>query len=76
MGKDTLYIVGPGTTTRPIMQNLGLPYTLLGVDVIYNKKLIALDVAEKQLLEIVKEQRCKLIITPIGGQGCLLGRGD
>ena len=76
MEKDTLYIVGPGTTTRPIMQNLGLPYTLLGVDVIYNKKLIALDVAEKQLLEIVKEQQCKLIITPIGGQGYLLGRGN
>jgi predicted polyphosphate/ATP-dependent NAD kinase len=76
MKKDTIYIVGPGTTTRPIMQNLNLPNTLLGVDVIWNKQLIALDVAEKQLLEITAAKECKLVITPIGGQGYLFGRGN
>ncbi len=76
MEKDIIYIVGPGTTTRPIMQNLNLPNTLLGVDVICNKQLIALDVAEKQLLEITSNQECRLIVTPIGGQGYLFGRGN
>lgn len=76
MKKDIIYIVGPGTTTRPIMQNLNLPNTLLGVDVLCNKQIMALDVAEKQLLEITSAQECKLIITPIGGQGYLFGRGN
>ena len=76
MKKDTFYIIGPGTTTRPIMENLGLPYTLLGVDVVMNKKLILSDVAEKQLLKITKENDSKLVITPIGGQGYLFGRGN
>ena len=76
MENDSYYIVGPGTTTREIMQNLGLPCTLLGVDVIYKKELVTLDVSEKQLLEIVGEHRCKVIVTPIGGQGYLFGRGN
>lgn len=70
------YIIGPGTTTRPIMENLGLPYTLLGVDIILNKNLLISDAAEKQLLEISKGNDCKLVITPIGGQGYLFGRGN
>lgn len=76
MEKDTYYIIGPGTTTRPIMENMQLPYTLLGVDVVLNHKLIISDVAEKQLLDIVKSNKCKLVITPIGGQGYLFGRGN
>lgn len=70
------YIIGPGTTTRPIMDNLNLPNTLLGVDVILNKKLFMNDAAEKQLLEIINEKNCRIVITPIGGQGYLFGRGN
>ena len=70
------YIVGPSTTTRPIMKNLDLPYTLLGVDVVLNKEIYALDVTEKQLIDITENNKCKLIITPIGGQGYLFGRGN
>jgi predicted polyphosphate/ATP-dependent NAD kinase len=44
MDADTLYVIGPGTTTRSIMERLGLPNTLLGVDVIFDRKLIARDV--------------------------------
>lgn len=70
------YIIGPGTTTRPIMENLKLPFTLLGVDVLLNRELFALDVAEKQLMDITSKNKCKLVITPIGGQGYLFGRGN
>lgn len=76
MEEGVYYIIGPGTTTRPIMENLGLSYTLLGVDIVLNKKLMHLDVSEKMLLDIVKNNRCKLVITPIGGQGYLFGRGN
>lgn len=76
MEDGVYYIIGPGTTTRPIMENLKLPYTLLGVDVILNKRVIALDAAEKQLMDITSNNTCKLVITPIGGQGYLFGRGN
>ncbi len=76
MKKDCFYIIGPGTTTRSIMEKLELDYTLLGVDLIYNKKLIAKDLNEKKLIKHITENKAKLIITPIGGQGFLFGRGN
>lgn len=71
-----LYIIGPGTTTRAITSRLGLPKTLIGVDVVLNRKLLAADVAERQLLELLEGRRAKIVITPIGGQGYLFGRGN
>lgn len=76
MEKDILYIIGPGSTTRPIMENLNLPFTLLGVDLVYNKKIVSLDAAEKELLKYSSTKPCKMVITPIGGQGYLFGRGN
>jgi len=73
---DWYYIVGPGSTTRAIMQELKLPYTLLGVDLVYNGELIGKDLSESELLQKIKNRPTKLIITPIGGQGYILGRGN
>ncbi|MFC1783458.1 ATP-NAD kinase family protein [Planctomycetota bacterium] len=73
---DCYYIIGPGTTTRAIMEQLNLSYTLLGIDLIYNRKLVGKDLSEAQLLKKIKDQPTKLIITPIGGQGYILGRGN
>lgn len=70
------YIIGPGTTPKPILQKLGLDYSLLGVDVVYKKELIGKDLNEKQLLDTIKGNPARLIITPIGGQGYLFGRGN
>ena len=76
MVNDWMYIIGPGTTLRAITSRLGLTKTLIGVDVVLNRKMLAADVNEKQLLELLKEQRAKIVITPIGGQGYLFGRGN
>jgi len=76
MDRSTCYIIGPGSTTAAIMAHLGLDNTLLGVDVIQDKQLIAQDVSEQQLVELVNKDHCKIIITPIGGQGHILGRGN
>ena len=77
MEKDTLYIVGPGTTTKAIADMLKINKTLLGVDVVLNGKLIAKDVDESKLLELLgKFDKAKIIVTPIGSQGFIFGRGN
>jgi predicted polyphosphate/ATP-dependent NAD kinase len=76
MDVDTVYIVGPGTTTRAILTELGIEKTLLGVDVIHREKLLASDVNEAQLLELLDGRTARIVVTPIGGQGYLFGRGN
>lgn len=77
MQDDVLYIIGPGTTTRVIMDRLHLANTLLGVDVLLNKKLLVNDVTEEQLYNLVdKHQHSIIIVTVIGGQGHIFGRGN
>ncbi len=77
MQEDVLYICGPGTTTQTIFQLLDFNKTLLGVDVIFNLGFLAKDVSEKSLLELLDiYPKRKIIVTPIGGQGFLFGRGN
>ncbi len=76
MEEDVAYIIGPGSTIGPIMDKLDLSNTLLGVDVVKNGKLLASDVNEKQLLELIEGERAKIIVTVIGGQGYIFGRGN
>jgi predicted polyphosphate/ATP-dependent NAD kinase len=74
--EDCLYIIGPGTTTRAVTSEFGLEKTLIGVDVVLNRELLAADVNESQLLALLEGRRAKIIVTPIGGQGCIFGRGN
>ena len=76
MAPDWLYIIGPGSTTRLIAERLGLKKTLLGVDVILNKVLLAADVGEAELLKLIESRPAKIVVTLIGGQGYIFGRGN
>lgn len=76
MEKDYLYIIGSGTTPRAIMQQLGLKNTLLGIDAVQNGELVGMDLNERQLLDLIHNKRAKIIVTPIGGQGYIFGRGN
>lgn len=76
MQDDYTYLVGPGTTTRPIFEELGLEKTLLGVDVVHKGRLVASDVNESQILELIRRKKAKIIVTVIGGQGFVFGRGN
>ncbi len=76
MEENTIYIVGSGTSTRPIMEKLGLPNTLLGIDLVKDKQLIDSDVNEKEILQHIEGEKAKIIVTVIGGQGYIFGRGN
>jgi predicted polyphosphate/ATP-dependent NAD kinase len=76
MAPDVVYVVGPGTTTRTIGDLLDEKKTLLGVDLFYNKKIIVKDANEKRILEEIKGKPTKILVTPIGGQGFIFGRGN
>jgi predicted polyphosphate/ATP-dependent NAD kinase len=70
------YIIGPGTTTRTIMEKLNLDYSLLGIDIVFRKRLMGKDLNEKEILKLIRGKPSMLVLTPIGGQGYLLGRGN
>jgi len=76
MCPDTLYLLGPGTTTRAIAEELGISKTLLGVDLLLGSNLLLADANEQQLLGFLEGSQARIIITPIGGQGYLFGRGN
>lgn len=76
MVDDEIYILGAGTTTKAIADLLNLPKTLLGVDVIEKGKVVAKDANEAEILEAIKGRRAKIIVSPIGRQGYIFGRGN
>jgi predicted polyphosphate/ATP-dependent NAD kinase len=76
MDSDTFFLIGPGSTTRSIMELLGLENTLLGVDITKNRKLVANDVTEEEIIKTVKGRKTKIVVTIIGGQGVVFGRGN
>lgn len=77
MAPDCLYLVGPGTTPSGFMQELGLDNTLLGVDAVYNSELLASDINEQQILGLLQQYpNARIVVTAIGGQGHILGRGN
>jgi predicted polyphosphate/ATP-dependent NAD kinase len=79
MEDDVLYLIGSGTTTAAIMDALGLDNTLLGIDAILNGELVANDLSEQQILALLDNVTCvsaKIVVTAIGGQGHIFGRGN
>ncbi len=76
MKPETLYILCAGTTVKAVADQLHQPKTLLGVDVFKNGHRVAEDVSEKDLLRLIKgEKDVKIIVSPIGHQGHIFGRG-
>jgi predicted polyphosphate/ATP-dependent NAD kinase len=74
---DVLYILGAGTTTESIAREIGLNKTLLGIDAIKNGKVVARDLDEKTLWSLLEHgQEAKILVSPIGAQGFILGRGN
>ena len=74
---DFLFLFGSGGTIDYIAHKMNLENTLLGIDAIYNKKLIGKDLNEEGILRLLdKYSKAKVILSPIGAQGFILGRGN
>ncbi len=79
MHADTLYLLGTGSTVFGIKKRLGIDGTLLGVDVVRDRRLVAKDVTEHRLLDLLGPKGgvpAKIVVTVIGGQGYIFGRGN
>ena len=70
------YALGPGTIPNAIARHLNIEKTLVGIDLFKDKCLIQKDVNEKKMLEVLENHQLSIIVTPIGGQGFLFGRGN
>ncbi|MBJ2128499.1 ATP-NAD kinase family protein [Alteromonas sp. IB21] len=73
---DTYFVMGSGSTVGSVMEFLGLDNTLLGVDVVKQGELVASDVTANELVALTQDKPTKVILTVIGGQGHILGRGN
>jgi len=76
MESGVQYLIGSGSTTAAIMDSLRQNNTLLGVDVIKDGQLILSDATEQELFSLVTSAPSEIVITVIGGQGHILGRGN
>ena len=80
-----LIIWGSGGTLRAISENLGMQTTLLGIDASRDGVLVGRDLNEDGLLELLDAESndgggdsagVLLLLSPMGGQGFLIGRGN
>jgi len=75
MDAEKTYIIGGGSTTWKIKKAIGIEGTFLGVDVVRGRNLICRDATERDILDNMGENAC-IVISPLGGQGFLFGRGN
>jgi predicted polyphosphate/ATP-dependent NAD kinase len=76
MDPAATYFIGGGSTTMAIMEALGLPGTLLGIDVIRDGQLLLADARESDLMDFATNGDCHIVVTFIAGQGHVFGRGN
>ncbi len=74
MEDDVIYIMGAGSTVKAVGDLMGIDKTLLGVDIIKNNKIIQKDASEQEILGCLGENN-KIIVSLIGAQGFIFGRG-
>ena len=74
---DLLYLMGSGSTVATLMAGMSLDNTLLGIDAVLDGQVIARDLTEQQLWQLLQSGRpARIVITAIGGQGNIFGRGN
>jgi predicted polyphosphate/ATP-dependent NAD kinase len=77
---DAVTFVGAGSVCQAVKDQFWGSETLLGVDAIQGSRIVANDLDDRQIAELVDAQLAKggkvrIVLSTIGGQGMLLGRG-
>ena len=75
---NRLIIWGSGGTLRTISNMIGFQGTVLGIDASIGSQQVGTDLNEKQLLNLLSTHtgEVTLLLSPMGGQGFLIGRGN
>jgi predicted polyphosphate/ATP-dependent NAD kinase len=75
---DRLVLWGSGGTLRSIGKIIGFKLTTLGIDATKGSQQVGTDINEREILEILDshEGPVTLLLSPMGGQGFLIGRGN
>ena len=75
--EGVLILLGPGSTVKSVGDRWGIEKTLLGIDAVVDGRLAGSDLNERKILDLLGEfKKCKLVLSPIGAQGFVLGRGN
>ena len=74
---DVLFLLGPGSTVQAVGRALQVDKTLLGIDAVVGGAVVGKDLDERKILDLMaRYPACKLVLSPIGAQGFVLGRGN
>ncbi len=76
LSDDRLTLIGPGSTMQSLMAQLRSEGSLLGIDATRNGKLIAKDLNESDILDLIAGKPARIVLSVVGGQGFLFGRGN
>jgi predicted polyphosphate/ATP-dependent NAD kinase len=72
-----LFLLGPGSTVQAVARALKIGKTLLGIDAVAGGRRVGADLAERQILDLLdRYSQCRLVLSPLGAQGFVLGRGN
>lgn len=76
MERDVTYLIGPGSSTQGILEALCQEGSLLGVDAVLNGQVVGKDLNENQILDQIGPGRFRIVVSVIGNQGYIFGRGN
>ncbi len=76
LSDDRLTLIGPGSTMQSLMAQLRSAGTLLGIDATRNGRLLANDLSEGDILDLMAGKPARIVVSVVGGQGFLFGRGN
>ena len=76
MAPGQVHVVGPGRSAGAVLDALGLKGTLLGTDVVQDRRMVGSDLNSDDIDRLAGGNPARIILGVIGGQGFVLGRGN